>query len=226
MSVSCPLDPCCNTSPLTSFLSPRRLVRCVAGIREVVYASGVASGCCCWLVVNHQPACRLKQWQTDDELTLSYLSCRVVVQNIREEPLDVVCADLALGLRNGAILAPLQAPAGLPADPLPLDEPAHSHGRTVVQPASSGSIVRLKPLQVAVLTDVRFPVPAHMRFEPDVLEASEQLHVHALSVADPPEHVAVRCGFASEDEIWKHYELINRDVRCATPSERPRERPA
>ena len=76
--------------------------------------------------------------------------------------------------------------------------------------------VRPSALGACLLHDVAFPVPRHMQFEPDVLEAVHKLRLRAgvLSCLEgggfmPP--LEVTCHFIPEAEMWEHYESINRD---------------
>jgi hypothetical protein len=165
----------------------------ISGIspREVAYASGRSGRVACWLFVTHLPACRLVQRHTHTVLT-----ARCVIQNLRDSPVVVdldPAASLALVLRDGQI--------SHPASPLPDEQGPHGT-RT------------LAPLEVVMLADVAFPVPSHMSFEPDVLEACHRLRLRvaahvcaARSGFSLP--LEVSCKFVEEATIWRNYESIN-----------------
>ena len=77
--------------------------------------------------------------------------------------------------------------------------------------SSSHSPLRLAPLEICLLSDVSFPVPSHMTFEPDVLEACHclRLRVSACIGVHRSVPLEVPCAFAPEAEVWKHYEQIS-----------------
>ena len=57
--------------------------------REVVYALGRQHRIGCWMLVMHQPACRLLHRARDDGSLGSVLLTRLVMQNLRECPLNI-----------------------------------------------------------------------------------------------------------------------------------------
>ena len=177
------------------------------GQREVVYASGREQRVCCWLLVNHRPACRLA---ARDDGTSS-LDCRIVVQNLRASAIQIDAASgIEIVWRNGGVSRGMiteSAHEGL-SKLLTTDEVVPRKG-----PHAAGGIV-VAPLQTMVFS-VSFPCPPPMRFEPDALEACHKLH---CGIALPPTSPhggarigSVPCTFVSEGTIWEHYELITRD---------------
>lgn len=156
--------------------------------REVVYASGQTKRVCCWLVVNHQPACRLVERRSG---LSKCLSVRIIVQSLRSDETLYVrpIEQLAITLRDGSILRPV-----------PTDEYVAN------DPDGTAASVQLAPLEAVVLTDLYFPVTQTMHFEPDVLEACEELRLEAACPTSG-EIVRVRCPFASEGDMWSHYEM-------------------
>jgi len=171
------------------------------GEREVVYASGWSSRVGVWLLVNHGPACALAQrWGTDHACKL--LSCRILVHNLRDTPITVDGQNgLMVAMRDGSISQPwldgaLTPPWGDAAD------------------AADRQSLRLEPMQAGLLTDVQFRMPAHMRFEPDALEAAQTLHVSVAGWdrrTGGSTSLQVPCALADDALIWAHYEEINRE---------------
>merc|ERR1712070_109295 len=66
----------------------------------------------------------------------------------------------------------------------------------------------LRPFEVSVI-DIELRAQEHMVFEPCLLEACRQLHAR-FQVAGGYQ-VSVTCRFVKEEEIWRHYDEINRD---------------
>ena len=160
-------------------------------MREVVYSSGRANRVCCWLLVNHLPACRLVARATPPS---KLLCARIVLQNLRDDHVTVNPAkDLSITLRDGSVSNAL-APCG---DEWATCDDAHG-------------AVELAPLEAVVLTDISFPMPHTMNYEPDVLEACREM-LCRVSPASTAEPLWVPCAFATESKIWEHYEEITRD---------------
>ena len=164
----------------------------VSHARDVIYSSGKQNRVCCWLAVTHQPACRLagrEHWKV--------LQTRILIQNLRTSTVVVEPSEcLSITFRDGTVSQPLDS----------------IQSSTDVDGASLGGAIRLAPLEVALLTDVAFPVPSHMNYEPDVLEACHQLRLRASTpIGDRSAPLEVPCAFEQEDKIWKHYECISRE---------------
>lgn len=200
------------------------------GEREVIYAAGRRDGVAAWLLINHQPACRLSQQLLPgaEGAVRHVLRCRVAVQNLREGPIDIdVASCLSITMRDSAVTRPLDArgyafyarldgkvdedSGGADGGGGAVDGGADgSRDRTTLAPPARAPPVRLMPLELALLSDVCFPAHASMLFEPDFLEAAHCLRVRASAVGCCAVF-EVPCAFASEEVIWRHYELITRD---------------
>ena len=188
------------------------------GPREVAYATGRHGRVACWLYVTHLPACRLGQrasWLSPHE-PVKVLQTRVVVQNLRDAPIALATnnpsACLALAMRDGEVAHPMPASA---FDGSPTTTSKSLTSATATPEGAAGLHV-LPPLGACLLHDVAFPVPRHMQFEPDVLEAAHKLRLRVGVMSclkgggvAPP--IEVTCHFIPEAEIWDHYEAINRD---------------
>lgn len=199
--------------------------------RDVIYAAGRQSRVACWLIVNHQPACRLASRGGDSgdggesEASVDsgapvaaaaatrhggpwkVLQARVMVQNLRSSNILLAPdACLNLTLRDGVNSRPL--PTMLASTDGGRDGSGETGAKVMGAPSSH---VRLAPLEVCMLSDVSFPVPHHMEFEPDVLEACHSMRVRATACIGPHRSVPidVPCSFAPEAEIWDHYERIS-----------------
>jgi hypothetical protein len=169
--------------------------------RQMVYASGRMGRVCCWLFVNHQPACRLAErermvrgmYGQYSSWRQNCLTCRVVLQNLRTSPIVLGAQETSIGVRMRD---------GLVAHPLP-DE--RSEG-------GEGSSVLIAPLEAVCLANVALPAPqATMAFEPDVLEACQTLMVRVEAQGQGGGVLEVPCAFVEEASMWKHYEVIARD---------------
>lgn len=176
--------------------------------REVVYSAGKHGSIYAWLLVNHKPACELaERWGRGEEAAgvprSRVFSCRILLQNLSERPIRLdVRGGLCIAMRDGSVSKPLATPEGA------------GEGEKVAgeqDAADHAGIVRLYPMCVGLISDVAFRMPAHMRFEPDVLEAAETLIVRAASAnGSSIERIEIACPFADEATIWEHYEEINR----------------
>ena len=186
------------------------------GPRDVVYASGRKAQIYCWLVLNHQPACRLAERTYREvhlpgspQATCRVLSCRLVVQNLRDVPIEVdPIAGLALTLRDGTVSRPLAAVQKRTADSSssPTGDVSPDSPLTPARRAP----LRLKKMEVGVVSEVSFPALGSMRFEPDFLEAAHSLRLRASGVGHCGVY-EVLCSFLDESQIWEHYEEITRD---------------
>ena len=84
--------------------------------------------------------------------------------------------------------------------------------RARINPNGDGGANGEKPSSPGevVLTDISFPMPHTMNYEPDVLEACREM-LCRVSPASTAEPLWVPCAFATESKIWEHYEEITRD---------------
>jgi len=165
--------------------------------RAVSHAGGFANRVGAWVVVNHQPACRLIP--ALDGAGAARLSCKLLLQNLRAEVLVIrggtAGLRLSLHLRDGRMLNVEQvgwSEALPPADVV--------GGGALVAPPPNLWV--LQPLQVMVV-EFFVHTPREMQFEPDALEAC-----HLLTVT-LPQSAQIRCRFEGEDKLWTHYEMIN-----------------
>jgi len=70
--------------------------------KEVVYAQGFSQRVSCWLLVQHQPACRLADKGSDGR---KVLLAKLIIQNLRAEPIFLglrIAGCLSLFLRDGS----------------------------------------------------------------------------------------------------------------------------
>ena len=167
------------------------------GSRDVVYASGRQSRICCWLLLNHLPACRLVQRNG-----VRVVSARIAVQNLRGSPIEVdLPSAFAVTFRDGSVSRPMCSESVMISDG---DSP------TEILSKPARRMLRLAPNEVGLLPEVLFPVLESMHFEPDFLEAAHQLRLRA-SLVGTCGFLDVQCGFVPEATVWEHFELITRD---------------
>mmetsp|Transcript_8993 Transcript_8993/g.28813 ORF Transcript_8993/g.28813 Transcript_8993/m.28813 type:complete len:315 (-) Transcript_8993:442-1386(-) len=181
----------------------RRRRPCCAALspRAVHHALGESGRLAAWLLINHQPACRLLP--PLDGCTSPRLSCKLLLQNLRPETLCLLGGGhMLLLLRDGRPLAVEQVgwcAAVPPAEPGAADASAEV-GCGLISPPPLKYV--LPPLH-CMLMELRVHASGDMAFEPDLLEAA-----HALVVTLPP-HGQVQCRFEGEEALWRHYEPIN-----------------
>ena len=160
---------------------------------EVAFASGNRSRVAAWLLVSHNPACRLPAAPPayDDALSSGVpdavagrrcLRVRVVVQNIRASPVRLTCLSVVL---RGDPYRPRPIHCALPAR-------------------------EIAPLEAIVVDGSLDVSSSTMRHEPDAIEACETLIVRADDVATGAA-AFVACPFVGESKMWQHYELVTRD---------------
>ena len=142
------------------------------------------------LIVTHGHACKLKRREPERGGCLA-LEARLLVQNLRDSLLYLPTAeDLPLQMR-------LQLRDGSTYSVHPLARDRACERERV-----------LRPFEVSVI-DIELRAQEHMVFEPCLLEACRQLHAR-FQVAGGYQ-VSVTCRFVKEEEIWRHYDEINRD---------------
>ena len=140
--------------------------------------------------MTHGHACKLKRREPERGGCLA-LEARLLVQNLRDSLLYLPTAeDLPLQMR-------LQLRDGSTYSVHPLARDRACERERV-----------LRPFEVSVI-DIELRAQEHMVFEPCLLEACRQLHAR-FQVAGGYQ-VSVTCRFVKEEEIWRHYDEINRD---------------